>query len=152
MRSRVCCQASKRRAGKTSFSIGIMMDSIANFLTIIRNGALASKPFVIAPHSTQRAAIADLLLHEGFIKTVLVVEDQGHKALKIVLKYVDGESVIHEIDRQSKPSRRVYTGVDSIRPVIGGLGVSILSTNKGIITHKQAKKLRVGGEVMCTVW
>jgi len=128
------------------------MDSIANFLTIIRNGTLASKPFIIAPHSIQAAAIADILLHEGFIKSVQEVEDEGHKALKVTLKYVDGESVIHEIERQSKPSRRLYTAVDSIRPVIGGLGVSILSTNKGIISHKQAKKLRVGGEVMCTVW
>jgi small subunit ribosomal protein S8 len=128
------------------------MDSIANFLTIIRNGALASKSFVIAPYSKQKMAIADILLYEGFIKTALVVEDQGHKALKLVLKYVDGESVIHEIDRCSKPSRRLYTGVDAIKPVIGGLGISILSTNKGIVTHKQAKKMRVGGEIMCTVW
>lgn len=129
------------------------MDSIANFLTIIRNGAMASKPSVRAPYSKQKAAIADLLLKEGFVKNVRQVQgEDGHPALEIVLKYVDGESVIHEIDRQSKLSRRVYTGVDGIRPVIGGLGISILSTNKGIITHKQAKKLRVGGEVMCTVW
>lgn len=129
------------------------MDSIANFLTIIRNGALASKPFVTAPYSNQKAAVADILLREGFIKTVQKIQgEDGHLALKVVLKYVDGESVIHEIDRISKSSRRVYTGVDSIRPVIGGLGVSILSTNKGIVSHKQAKKLRVGGEVMCTVW
>jgi small subunit ribosomal protein S8 len=128
------------------------MDSIANFLTIIRNGALKSKPFVIAPHSIQAAAIADILLQEGFIKGAQEVQHEGHKALKVMLKYVDGESVIHEIERQSKLSRRLYTGVDSIRPVIGGLGVSILSTNKGIVSHKQAKKLRVGGEVMCTVW
>ncbi len=128
------------------------MDSIANFLTIIRNGALASKPFVTAPYSNQKAAIADILLKEGFIKTVQTVQEEGHSALKVVLKYVDGESVIHEIDRISKSSRRVYTGVDNIRPVIGGLGLSILSTNKGIVSHKQAKKLRVGGEVMCTVW
>ncbi len=128
------------------------MDSIANFLTIIRNGAMASKPFVIAPYSLQKAAIADILLKEGFIRTFTTVQDEGHQAIKVVLKYVDGESVIHEIDRQSKPSRRLYRGVDSIKPVIGGLGLSILSTNKGIISHKQAKKLRVGGEVMCTVW
>lgn len=128
------------------------MDSIANFLTIIRNGTLASKPFVVAPYSLQKAAIADILLKEGFIKSVLTVQDEGHKALKIVLKYVDGESVIHEIDRLSKPSRRVYAGIDSVKPVIGGLGISILSTNKGIMSHKQAKKLRVGGEIMCTVW
>lgn len=128
------------------------MDSIANFLTIIRNGTLRGKPFVVASHSKQRAAIADILLQEGFIRDVRVAEDNGKKALKIALKYVDGESAIHEIDRRSKPSRRFYTGVDSIRPVIGGLGLSILTTNKGIISHKQAKKMRVGGEVVCTVW
>src|SRR5580704_6513080 len=128
------------------------MDSIANFLTRIRNGAMVNKPSVTAPHSTQIAAIADILLQEGFIKNVQVAQHEGFPVLKVVLKYVDGESVIHEIERQSKPSRRLYTGVDSIEPVIGGLGLSILSTNKGIISHKQAKKLRVGGEVMCTVW
>ena len=129
------------------------MDSIANFLTIIRNGTMASKSRVIAPHSIQVAAIADILLKEGFVKSVKQIQgEDGHPAIEIVLKYVDGESVIHEIERQSKSSRRLYTGVDSIRPVIGGLGVTILSTNKGIISHKQAKKSRVGGEVMCTVW
>ena len=129
------------------------MDSIANFLTIIRNGTMASKPSVRAPHSIQAAAIADILLQEGFVKSVKQVQgEDGHSAIEIVLKYVDGESVIHEIERKSKSSRRLYTGVDSIRPVIGGLGVTILSTNKGIISHKRAKKERVGGEVMCTVW
>jgi small subunit ribosomal protein S8 len=129
------------------------MDSIANFLTIIRNGAMASKPSVKAPYSKQKAAIAGILLQEGFIKGAKQVQgEDGHPAIEVVLKYVDGESVIHEIDRQSKLSRRLYTGVDAIRPVIGGLGISILSTNKGIVSHKQAKKLRVGGEVMCTVW
>jgi len=128
------------------------MDSIANFLTIIRNGVSRGKSSVRAPYSAQIAAIANILLQEGFIKAVVTVQEQGHKKLEVVLKYVDGESAIHEIDRQSKPSLRVYRGVDNIRPVIGGLGLSILTTNKGIISHKQAKKLRVGGEVMCTVW
>lgn len=129
------------------------MDSIANFLTIIRNGTMASKPKVRIPHSNQIAAIAEILLQEGFIKSAQqVLGEDGHPVMEIVLKYVDGESVIHEIERKSKSSRRLYTGVDSIKPVIGGLGVSILSTNKGIISHKQAKKERVGGEVICTVW
>ena len=69
-----------------------------------------------------------------------------------MLKFVDGESVIHEITRISKPSRRVYTSMHAVKPVIGGLGISILSTNKGIISHKKAKELNVGGEVICTVW
>ncbi|HEY5236442.1 MAG TPA: 30S ribosomal protein S8, partial [Rhabdochlamydiaceae bacterium] len=70
----------------------------------------------------------------------------------IFLKYVDGESVIHELTRKSKLGRRFYTGISQLRPVVGGLGVSILTTNKGILSHKQAGKLNVGGELICTVW
>ncbi|HEV2917199.1 MAG TPA: 30S ribosomal protein S8 [Candidatus Babeliales bacterium] len=128
------------------------MDVIANFLTIIRNGVMASKPFVLAPYSKERNAIAAILKKEGFISDVLVVKDTGNSNLKIILKYVDGESVIHEIERVSKPSRRIYTSIHALKPVIGGLGVSILSTNQGLLSHKKAKELNVGGEVICTVW
>jgi small subunit ribosomal protein S8 len=128
------------------------MDSIANFLTMIRNSTMVGKPFVVVPYSRVNTALLEILKHEGFIESFLTVEDKSHKALKVVLKYVDGESVIHEIERKSKSSRRLYVGVDTIRPVISGLGLSILSTNKGIISHKRAKSLRVGGEVICTVW
>jgi small subunit ribosomal protein S8 len=128
------------------------MDVIADFLTLIRNGVMASKPFVVAPYSKIRNSLADILKHEGFVRDVIVVQDGGHKALKVFLKYVAGESVIHEITRISKPSRRYYTSISSVKPVIGGLGVSILSTNKGIFSHKKAKELNVGGEVLCTVW
>jgi len=97
--------------------------------------------------------IAEILRAEGFVKNVTVLDDAfGHKVLKVFLKYVDGEPAIHEIKRVSKSSVRQYAGVDSIKPVIGGLGVSILSTNKGVISHKKAKQLRVGGEIICTVW
>ena len=74
------------------------------------------------------------------------------KALKVVLKYVDNESVIHEITRVSKPSRRLYNGRDTIKPVIGGLGLSILTTDRGLLSHKKAKQIGVGGEIICTVW
>lgn len=127
------------------------VDSIGNFLTIIRNGVKVSLPFVIAPHSKMNKAIGKILLDEGFIRNIEEVED-GKKFLKVTLKYVDGESVIHDLQRISKLSRRSYTGVDSIKPVIGGLGLSILSTDRGVLSHKQAKKLGVGGEVICTVW
>jgi small subunit ribosomal protein S8 len=128
------------------------MDMLADFLTIIRNGVMASRPFVFAPYSKERAAVGAILKAEGLVGDVSTVHDAGKTMLKIMLKFVDGESVIHEITRVSKPSRRVYTGAHAIRPVIGGLGLSILSTNKGIISHKKAKELNVGGEVICTVW
>lgn len=128
------------------------IDAIGNFLTIIRNGIATSKPFVVVPHSNMREQIAHLLLSEGFLRDVQVTEEQDKKKLKVYLKYVDGESVIHEIKRVSTPGRRMYTSVKTIKPVIGGLGVTILSTNKGIITHKQARTMLAGGEIICTVW
>jgi len=128
------------------------MDTIGDFLTIIRNGIQISKPFVMVPYSKMNKAILDILLSEGFIRFAQEVEQDNKKQLKIGLKYIDGESAIHELKRVSKLSRRNYSGVSDIKPVIGGLGVSILSTNRGVITHKNAKKLGVGGEVICTVW
>jgi len=129
------------------------IDTIGNFVTIIRNGVLASKREVTSGYSHLKYQIAQLLKQEGFIKDVAVFEDEKtHKYIKIVLKYVDGESAIHEITRISTPGRRVYDTVAHLKPVIGGLGVAILTTNRGVITDKQAKQLAVGGEVICTVW
>ena len=132
------------------------IDSIGNFLTIIRNAIMASKSYTMAPQSKMNAEIARILLDEGFVKAVEVVEDKetSRKKLKITLKYVDGESVIHALTRISKPSRRIYKSVKKIKPVIGGLGISILSTSRGIVTDKQAKSqdMFVGGEVLCSVW
>ena len=129
------------------------IDTIGDFLTIIRNGLMVSKAFVVAPYSKSKFEIAKILQEEGFIKDCVVLEDDSDKrAIKVFLKYVNNESVIHEITRASKPGRRYYTGVTKIKPVIGGLGLSILSTNRGIISNKKAKELNVGGEVICTVW
>lgn len=128
------------------------MDVIADFLTLIRNGVMASKPFVVGTHSKMRLILAEILKREGFVRDVVIDQVDEHKSLKIFLKYVNGESVIHEIVRISKPSRRVYTNINTIKPVIGGLGLSILSTNKGVMSHKKAKALNVGGELLCTVW
>ncbi len=128
-------------------------DTIGDFLTIIRNGIMASKPSVAAPHSKMREAIAGILKDEGFIKEFTIAEvEPDRKAITVFLKYVNGESVIHEITRKSTPGRRLYRGAQAIDPVIGGLGLSILSTNKGVMTHKEARKQSVGGEVLCTVW
>ncbi|MCX5923642.1 MAG: 30S ribosomal protein S8 [Candidatus Dependentiae bacterium] len=127
-------------------------DVIADFLTIVRNGIVRSKSSVEIGYSRLRYEIAQILKEEGFVVDVLLEEQDAQKTIKIVLKYVDGESVIHEITRISKPSRRVYTGVDSVKPVISGLGVSILTTSKGVMTDRVARKHRVGGELICTIW
>jgi small subunit ribosomal protein S8 len=130
----------------------VSKDVIADFLTIVRNGIVRSKHSVETSYSRLRYEIAQILKEEGFVLDVLVEEQLEQKNIKIVLKYVDGESVIHEITRISKPSRRVYTGVDNVKPVISGLGVSILTTSKGVMTGQVAKKHRVGGELICTIW
>lgn len=128
------------------------MDSIGNFLTIIRNGIMVGKAFVLAPHSKINRAIADILQKEGFIRGFEELEEEGKKQLKIMLKYMNNESVIHDIRRVSRLSCRTYARSTNIKPVISGLGLSILTTNRGIISHKDAKRLGVGGEVICTVW
>lgn len=128
------------------------IDTIGDFITIIRNGVMVSKSYVMAPSSKMRLAIAKILLDEGFVKAVDVVEQDGRKYIQIYLKYVGGESAIHEITRVSKPSCRTYTSIGEIKPVIGGLGISILTTNRGVISHKRAKHENVGGELLCTVW
>jgi len=135
------------------------IDSIGDFLTIIRNGLMRSKLSVVAPHSRMREALAKILKDEGFIRDYVVTkETDSKKSIKLFLKYVAGESVIHEINRISTPGRRRYArikkarGMSRLDPVIGGLGLSILSTSHGVMSHKKAKELSVGGEVLCTVW
>lgn len=129
------------------------VDTIADFLTIIRNGISSSKRRIEAPYSNLKEQLAKILLEEGFIASFSIEEDEDkHKMLRVNLKYVNGESVIHEIKRISTSGCRVYKGSNEIRPVIGGLGVSIMTTSKGVLTNKQAKRLGVGGEIICTVW
>lgn len=130
------------------------IDILGNFLTIVRNGISRSKASVSVPFSKMKYELAKVLHEEGFINgfEVLHENDVVKKELKVFLKYVNNESVIHEITRVSKPSRRIYAGAGNIKPVIGGMGVSILTTNKGLLTDKTAKKMCVGGEIICTVW
>jgi small subunit ribosomal protein S8 len=133
------------------------IDTIGDFLTIIRNGLQRARPFVVVPHSGLKQAMLETLKTEGFIRDYAVVSEDVKKFLKIYLKYVDGESVIHELSRVSTPGCRLYAqvatkGHHKIKPVIGGLGVSIVTTSHGVMTHKKAKELGVGGEVLCTVW
>ena len=130
------------------------VDVISNFLTIIRNGIMASKLFVLAPYSKLKAEMARILKDEGFIRDFEIIEEPNSvkKELKLFIKYHSGESVIHEIKRVSKSGRRKYRGAQAIEPIIGGLGLSIISTSKGLMTHLEAKKLGIGGEVICSVW
>jgi len=130
----------------------VSRDVIADFITIVRNGIMRSKYFVVADYSALRHGIASLLQEEGYVSEVVVENENNKKRLKVVLKYVDGESAIHEIIRVSKPSLRVYKGINDVKPVISGLGISILTTSKGLMTDKAAKKANVGGELICTVW
>lgn len=129
-------------------------DPIADFLTRIRNGALAGHKDVLIPHSKLKQSIAQVLLNEGYIKHFEVYDNAGQfKQLRVVLKYdPDGRPTIRSIKRVSRPGLRRYYKVDNLPRVLSGAGVSILSTNKGIITDRQARHDRVGGEILCTVY
>ena len=129
------------------------IDVIGNFLTIIRNALMVGKRRATMFSSNEKLGIAKVLKDEGFIRDFEKFEDDKKSLfLTIHLKYVNGEPAINEITRISTPGRRYYEGTKNMTSVIGGLGVSILTTNKGIITDKQAKQLSVGGEVLCHVW
>ena len=132
----------------------VTSDPIADMLTRIRNANTAKHDTVDVPSSKMKVAIADILVNEGFIEKYDIVEDGNFKTLHITLKYgVDkNEKVITGIKRISKPGLRVYAGKDELPVVLGGLGIAILSTNQGIITDKEARKLQVGGEVLAFVW
>ena len=129
-------------------------DPIADMLTRIRNANTAKHDTVDIPASKMKQAIADILLNEGYVKAVEVVNDGKFDQIRITLKYdkESGERVIKGLRRISKPGLRVYAGKNEIPTVLGGLGIAILSTNQGIITDKQARKLQVGGEVIAFVW
>ena len=132
----------------------VTSDPIADMLTRIRNANTAKHDTVDVPSSKMKVAIADILVNEGFIEKYDIVEDGNFKTMHITLKYgVDkNEKVITGIKRISKPGLRVYAGKDDLPRVLGGLGIAILSTNQGIITDKEARKLQVGGEVLAFVW
>ena len=129
-------------------------DPIADMLTRIRNANTAKHDTVDIPASKMKLAIADILLKEGYVKAVDVVEEGNFKTIKITLKYGanKNEKILTGLKRISKPGLRVYANKEELPKVLGGLGVAIISTNKGVITDKEARKLGVGGEVLCFVW
>jgi len=130
-----------------------MTDPIADMLTRIRNATMVRHDRTDVPASRIKLDIAKILKQEGFIRTFKVLEEGPQGTLRIYLKYAeDGESVIHGMERVSKPGRRVYRGVEDLPRVRSGLGVAVVSTNRGILTDEQARSLSVGGEVLCRVW
>ena len=131
-----------------------MSDPIADMLTRIRNANTAKHDTVDVPASKMKIAIADILVDEGYITKYDLVEDGNFKTMRITLKYGadKNEKVISGLKRISKPGLRVYANSAEMPKVLGGLGTAIVSTNKGVITDKEARKLGVGGEVLCFVW
>ena len=131
-----------------------MSDPIADMLTRIRNANTAKHDTVDVPASKVKEAIAKILLDEGYIKSYEILENGIEKTIKITLKYgVDkNQKTIAGIKRISKPGLRVYAGKDELPKVLGGLGIAIISTNKGIVTDKEARAMNVGGEVIAFVW
>ena len=131
-----------------------MSDPIADMLTRIRNANTAKHDTVDVPASKMKIAIADILVDEGYITKYDLVEDGNFKTMRITLKYGadKNEKVISGLKRISKPGLRVYANTEDIPKVLGGLGTAIISTNKGVVTDKEARKLGVGGEVLCFVW
>ena len=128
-------------------------DPIADMLTRIRNAGTAKHETVDVPASKMKVAIAQILLDEGYIKSFQLIDDGTQGIIRITLKYLaNKERAIQGLKRGSKPGLRIYAGADELPQVLKGLGIAIISTSKGIMTDKQARKLHVGGEVLAFVW
>ena len=134
----------------------MMTDPIADMLTRIRNALLAGHTSVVFPSSNLKLSIVRILKDEGFIRNYDVIPERPQPRIRVWLKYVgerkSRKSVITGLERVSKPGRRIYAGKDEIPWVLSGVGISVLSTSKGIVTGRQARELGVGGEVICYVW
>lgn len=129
-----------------------MIDPIADFLTRIRNAAAVRKEEVVMPYSKLKHNLASLLVNEGYLKQAEKTdENYGH--LRVVISYnAAGQPIAQHLKRISTPGRRVYVGYEKLRPVCSGRGIAVLSTSQGLITDKQAKQQRLGGELMCEIW
>lgn len=129
-----------------------MSDPIADMLTRLRNAIMARHTQVEMPGSRLKQAIAQVLKQEGYIRDYQVVEQKPQNLLRIELKYQGNRNAIDGIKRVSKPSRRVYVGYDDIPKVLSGLGINILSTPRGVMGDREARRRKVGGEILCSVW
>ena len=132
----------------------VVNDPIADMLTRIRNGQVAHHDFVTVPASNTKKAIAKILLNEGYVKAVDYIDDGLQGEIKITLKYLNGKQqpVIAGLKRISKPGLRVYAKCEELPKVLGGLGIAIVSTSKGLMTDREARKNEVGGEVLAYIW
>ena len=131
----------------------LVLDPIADMLTRIRNANSNKSETVVIPQSKTKLAIAEILKEEGYIVDFKTVEVDGIKMIEVTLKYgPNGEKVIQGLKRISKPGLRIYSNADQLPKVLNGLGIAIVSTSKGIVTDKNARKLNVGGEVLAYVW
>ncbi len=130
-----------------------MSDPIADMLTIIRNGGKAGFAKVDIPGSKIKLELVRVLKEQGYIKDYKYLENELQGLIRVYLKYVsERQSAIYGIKRVSKPSRRVYSKSKQIKPVLNGLGISVVSTSKGVMTDKQAREANVGGEILCNIW
>lgn len=130
----------------------VMTDPIADFLTRIRNANMALQDNVEIPASNMKKDMAQILKEEGYIRDYEYIEDEKQGILRLYLKYKDKQRVISGLKRISKPGLKVYAKKDEIPQVLGGMGVAVISTSKGVITDKKARAERVGGEVICYIW
>lgn len=131
-----------------------MTDPVADLLTRIRNGVRSRKGHVDVPHSVLKEGVVDVLLREGFVSEKQVLElDAVRKVMRIRLKYgPEGERVVTHIGRVSRPGRRVYAGAADLRKVKAGLGISVVSTSRGVLSDREAREKKVGGEVLASIW
>lgn len=129
-----------------------MQDPISDMLTRIRNGQAASKKFITMPASQKKMKIANLLVEEGFIKSCSTDEADAKPVMKIELKYAGNKPVIDSVKRISKPSRRIYRSSQDLPKVQGGFGIAVVSTSKGVMTDRAARKLGIGGEIICEIY
>lgn len=127
-------------------------DTIGDFLTCIRNGSLANKATIVVQWSRLREGVAKILVDAGYVVSARKAERDGLPVLELALKYVSGVPAITSIERVSTPGRRVYAGYSSVPKVIGGMGVSILTTSRGVMTDAEARRQKVGGELLAKVW
>ncbi len=128
----------------------MMTDPIADMLTRIRNAYAVRKPEVTLPFSKIKSVLADILVREGYLAKIEKTTD--NRNLVLTLKYTHGEAAVHEIKRVSKPGCRCYVGKDEVKEVLNGFGIALISTPRGVLTNKEAKAAKVGGEVLCEVY
>ena len=130
-----------------------MTDPISDFLTHLRNASKAGLAQCVSPHSKLKESLATILKAEGFVREVATGTDaNGHKTVVVTMKYVDNVPVLTGLKRSSTPGRRLYTGYADIPRVLNGLGIAIISTSKGLLKDQDARRQKLGGELVCTVW